>query len=90
MCIRDRLDTTKLLLPIFIFLLLLSCQKDTINSVSPPVTTPETKETLEIVWQVPMGVVDTNIYLNEGVVLANDKVIATPGKLRRAIVYFLG
>ena len=46
------------------FLLLLSCQKDTIDSVSPPVTTPETKETLEIVWQVPMGVVDTNIYLS--------------------------
>ena len=77
---KTLLDTTKLLLPIFIFLLLLSCQKDTINSVSPPVTTPETKETLEIIWQVPMGVVDTNIYLSNGPAIIKDKIAVGCGK----------
>ena len=69
------------------FLIFSSCEVDSMElpTPEPPV---EQVEKLQIVWQVPMGVVDTNVYLNSGVVLAKDKVIATPHKPGRSIVYF--
>ena len=72
---------------IFSFLIFSSCEVDSMELPTPE-PPAEQVEKLQIVWQVPMGVVDTNVYRNSGVVLANDKVIATPHKPGRSIVYF--
>ena len=77
---------------VFSFLLLCSCQKDIISiateEIEPSETTSGQNTGLQVVWQRPLGVVDTNIYLNDGVTLAGDKVVATPGKKDRTIIYF--
>ena len=78
---------------VFSFLLLCNCQKDidfiSTEEVEPSETTSGQNTGLQVVWQTPLGVVDTNIYLTEGVNLVEDKVVATPGTSDRTIVNFM-
>ena len=72
--------------------LIISCQKDIFLIEDSMPVTSMTESTqgnkIQVIWQRPMGVVDTNIYLNEGVIIANDKVVATPAKSNGTITYF--
>ncbi len=70
------------------FLLILGCIKDKINiDLPPPITEPtepsnEPSEKLEVIWQSALGLVDTQKFYHEGIIITKDKVVATLEKRR--------
>ena len=71
----------------FLMLLFQGCEKSTMPLITPPeMMTDSTK--IQVVWQEPIGVTDTNSYLSRGSLIVNEKVVIGADQQGRSVLFF--